>query len=160
MDFLIIKKKIHGFKKSLIIDGDKSLSIRWALLSSQSSKKCRSSNLLLSDDVINTLNCLKKLGVKIKIKNNFCVIYGLGLNCFKYKKNLVLDAGNSTFGRLILGLLIIQKKTSYWDKSLSKGFYRVTEPKKFGANFKLIVVNYQIKGTNNSVPIYNEIRTM
>ena len=76
MDFLIIKKKIHGFKKSLSIDGDKSLSIRWALLSSQSSKKCRSSNLLLSDDVINTLNCLKKLGVKIKFNNNFCVIDG------------------------------------------------------------------------------------
>ena len=164
MDFLIIKKKIHGFKKSLIIDGDKSLSIRWALLSSQSSKKCRSSNLLLSDDVINTLNCLKKLGVKIKFNNNFCVIDGLGLNGFKYKKNLVLDAGNSgTLGRLILGLLVHSEKNILLkgDKSLSKrDFYRVTEPlKKFGAKFQTNhgKLPLKIKGTNNSVPIfYNE----
>ena len=164
MDFLIIKKKIHGFKKSLIIDGDKSLSIRWALLSSQSSKKCRSSNLLLSDDVINTLNCLKKLGVKIKFNNNFCVIDGLGLNGFKYKKNLVLDAGNSgTLGRLILGLLVHSEKNILLkgDKSLSKrDFYRVTVPlKKFGAKFQTNhgKLPLKIKGTNNSVPIfYNE----
>ena len=164
MDFLIIKKKIHGFKKSLIIDGDKSLSIRWALLSSQSSKKCKSSNLLLSDDVINTLNCLKKLGVKIKFNNNFCVIDGLGLNGFKYKKNLVLDAGNSgTLGRLILGLLVHSEKNILLkgDKSLSKrDFYRVTVPlKKFGAKFQTNhgKLPLKIKGTNNSVPIfYNE----
>ena len=164
MDFLIIKKKIHGFKKSLSIDGDKSLSIRWALLSSQSSKKCRSSNLLLSDDVINTLNCLKKLGVKIKFNNNFCVIDGLGLNGFKYKKNLVLDAGNSgTLGRLILGLLVHSEKNILLkgDKSLSKrDFYRVTVPlKKFGAKFQTNhgKLPLKIKGTNNSVPIfYNE----
>ena len=164
MNFLIIKKKIHGFKKSLIIDGDKSLSIRWALLSSQSSKKCKSSNLLLSDDVINTLNCLKKLGVKIKFNNNFCVIDGLGLNGFKYKKNLVLDAGNSgTLGRLILGLLVHSEKNILLkgDKSLSKrDFYRVTEPlKKFGAKFQTNhgKLPLKIKGTNNSVPIfYNE----
>ena len=54
-------------KKSLNIDGDKSLSIRWALLSSQSSKKCRSTNLLLSDDVINTLNALKNLVLKLNL---------------------------------------------------------------------------------------------
>ena len=164
MDFLIIKKKIHGFKKSLSIDGDKSLSIRWALLSSQSSKKCKSSNLLLSDDVINTLNCLKKLGVKIKFNNNFCVIDGLGLNGFKYKKNLVLDAGNSgTLGRLILGLLVHSEKNILLkgDKSLSKrDFYRVTVPlKKFGAKFQTNhgKLPLKIKGTNNSVPIfYNE----
>ena len=161
MNFLIIKKKIHGFKKSLIIDGDKSLSIRWALLSSQSSKKCKSSNLLLSDDVINTLNCLKKLGVKIKFNNNFCVIDGLGLNGFKYKKNLVLDAGNSgTLGRLILGLLVHSEKNILLkgDKSLSKrDFYRVTEPlKKFGAKFQTNhgKLPLKIKGTNNSVPIF------
>ena len=69
-NFVIIKNKINRFKKSLIIDGDKSLSIRWALLASQSLKKCRSSNLLYSEDVMSTLNCLKKLGVKIKISKN------------------------------------------------------------------------------------------
>ena len=154
-NFVTIKEKINKFNKNLLIDGDKSLSIRWALLSSQSIKKCKSSNLLLSDDVISTLNCLKKLGVKIRISKNFCEINGLGLNGFKYKNDLILDAGNSgTLGRLILGLLVHSKKKIRLkgDKSLSKrDFLRVINPlEKFGAKFE---GNYgklpiKIQGTN------------
>ena len=159
-NFVRIKKKVNRFNKSLLIDGDKSLSIRWALLSSQSIKKCKSSNLLLSEDVYSTLNCLKKLGVKIKISKRFCEIIGLGLNGFKYKNNLILDAGNSgTLGRLILGLLVHSKKKVRLkgDKSLSKrDFIRVIKPlKRFGAKFdsnfgKLPI---KIQGTNYSKPI-------
>ncbi len=159
-NFVKINDKIKRFNKSLTIDGDKSLSIRWALLSSQSHKKCRSSNLLYSEDVISTLNCLKKLGVKIKISKNFCEIVGLGLNGFRYKNNLILDAGNSgTLGRLILGLLVHSKNKIKLkgDKSLSKrDFLRVIKPlKKFGAKFysnfgKLPI---EIEGTNYSKPI-------
>jgi len=163
-NFVIIKKKINKFNKNLLIDGDKSLSIRWALLSSQSHKKCKSSNLLLSEDVISTLDCLKKLGVKIRVSKKFCEINGLGLNGFKYKDNLILDAGNSgTLGRLVLGLLVHSKKKIELkgDKSLSKrDFLRVINPlEKFGAKFKS---NYgklpiQIQGTNYSKAIrYNE----
>jgi len=154
-NFVKIKSKINKFNKTLSIDGDKSLSIRWALLSSQSQKKSKASNLLLSEDVISTLNCLKKLGVKIKISKDFCEIIGLGLNGFKYKDNLILNAGNSgTLGRLILGLLVHSKKKIKLkgDKSLSKrDFIRVMKPlKKFGAKFKS---NYgklpiEVKGTD------------
>ncbi len=162
--FVKIKNKISRFNKKLSIDGDKSLSIRWALLSSQSLKKSRSSNLLLSEDVISTLNCLKKLGVKVKITKSFCEIVGLGLNGFRYKKNLTLDAGNSgTLGRLILGLLVHSKKKIKikGDESLSKrDFLRVTRPlEEFGAKFNSNNGKLPIKilGTNNSKPIrYNE----
>ena len=106
MHLIRIKTKIKKFNKILSIEGDKSLSIRWALIASQSEYKSKSENLLLSEDVINTLKCLQKLGVKIKISKNFCEINGVGLNGFKYEKNLILDAGNSgTLGRLIMGLL-------------------------------------------------------
>ena len=165
-NFVKIKNKINSFNKSLSIDGDKSLSIRWALLSSQSLKKCRSSNLLLSEDVHSSLNCLQKLGVKIKISKKFCEIIGLGLNGFRYKNNTILDAGNSgTLGRLILGLLVHSKKKVRLkgDKSLSKrDFLRVIKPlEKFGAKFdsnfgKLPI---KIQGTNYPKPIkYNEIK--
>ncbi len=159
-NFVRIKKKVNGFNKSLSIDGDKSLSIRWALLSSQSLKKCKSSNLLLSEDVYSTLNCLKKLGVKIKISKKFCEIIGLGLNGFKYKDNLILDAGNSgTLGRLVLGLLVHSKKEIKLkgDKSLSKrDFLRVIKPlerfgAKFDSNFGKLPI--KIQGTNYSKPI-------
>ena len=83
-----IVEKIKSFNKTITIEGDKSLSIRWALLSSQSNGISRSYNLLRSEDVNNTLNCLKKMGVKVKFQKKHCEIIGLGLNGFKYKNNL------------------------------------------------------------------------
>ena len=166
MRIIKIKNKIKKFNKVLSIEGDKSLSIRWALIASQSEYKSKSVNLLLSEDVINTLKCLRKLGVKIKMRKNFCEINGVGLNGFKYKKNLILDAGNSgTLGRLIMGLLTHSKRAIKLkgDKSLSKrDFFRIIEPlKKFGAEFKSNVgkLPITIRGTDNPNPIiYNEKR--
>ena len=166
MHLVKIKNKILKFNKILSIEGDKSLSIRWALIASQSKSKSRSFNLLLSEDVINTLKCLRKLGVKVRITKKFCEINGVGLNGFKYKKNLILDAGNSgTLGRLIMGLLIHSKNMIKLkgDKSLSKrDFFRIIKPlKKFGADFKsnfgrLPII---IKGTENpNSIIYNETK--
>ncbi len=166
MHLVRIRTKIKKFNKVVSIEGDKSLSIRWALIASQSDYKSKSKNLLLSEDVINTLKCLKKLGVKLKISKNFCEINGVGLNGFDYKKNLILNAGNSgTLGRLIMGLLTHTKCAIKLkgDRSLSKrDFMRIIKPlKKFGANFKsnLGKLPITIRGTNNPNPIfYNEIK--
>ena len=90
---IFINKKIKQFKKKITIEGDKSLSIRFALLASQAIGKSRAYNLPRSEDVLSTLNCLKKLGVQVKWnkKNNFCEIIGNGLNSYIYKKNLILS---------------------------------------------------------------------
>ena len=160
-NFIQIKETIKPFKKKLNIEGDKSLSIRWALLASQSNGKSTSFNLLRSEDVISTLNSLKKLGVKVKVLNNRCEIIGVGVNGFKYKKNTTLNCGNSgTFARLILGLLVHSNKQIklIGDQSLSKrDFKRITEPlEKFGATFKSTSGKLPIlvKGTKNVNPIY------
>ena len=102
--------------------------------------KSISFNLLKSEDVLNTLNCLRQLGVKIKLKKKSCEIIGNGLNSYNYKKKITLNAGNSgTLGRLITGLLIHSKNKIIikGDKSLStRDFLRIIEPlKKFGAKF-------------------------
>ena len=62
-----INKIIEPFNNTLDIEGDKSLSIRWALLASQTTGKSTAKNILKSEDVLSTLKCLKKLGVKIKL---------------------------------------------------------------------------------------------
>ena len=147
---LLIKNKIKDFNKSIKVDGDKSLSIRWVLLASQAIGKSRAYNLLMSEDVLAALNSIKKLGIKVKVKKYYCEIVGNGINGFKYKKNLTIEAKNSgTLGRLILGLLVKspQKIRLTGDKSLSKrDFSRVTIPlEKFGAKFY-----YKIK---NKLPI-------
>tara|TARA_B100000787_G_scaffold127664_1_gene96740 strand:+ start:787 stop:2106 length:1320 start_codon:yes stop_codon:yes gene_type:complete len=137
---LLIKNKIKNFDKQIQVSGDKSLSIRWVLLASQAVGKSRGYNLLMSEDVLAAVNSIKKLGIKVKIHKNYCEILGNGINGFKYKKNLTLNAKNSgTLGRLILGLLIKSPKKIkiIGDKSLSKrDFSRVTTPlEKFGVKF-------------------------
>jgi len=164
---IVVKKKITPFNKTITVNGDKSLSIRWALVASQAIGKSRAYNLLRSSDVMSTLDCLKKLGIKIKLNDRFCEIEGKGLNQFKTKRNITLNAGNSgTLGRLILGLLVHHKKKIkiIGDKSLSKrDFSRVILPlKKFGAKFNF-KSNYklpiEIYGTDNAQPIvYNETK--
>ncbi len=155
-----IKNKIKPFNKILKIDGDKSLSIRWALLASQANGKSSAHNLLKSEDVLDTLKCLRKLGVKVNILKKKCEIISNGLNSFKYKKNLVLNAGNSgTLARLISGLLIHTKYKIKikGDKSLSKrDFLRIINPlKKFGAKFnsKNGKLPLEIIGTNFAKPV-------
>ena len=138
---LKINKLINSFNKTISVEGDKSLSIRWVLLSSLSKKKSVAYNLLKSEDVFSALHCVKKLGAKVKMSKDKCIIIGVGLN-YKQKENLILNAGNSgTLGRLILGLLINydNKIKLTGDKSLSKrDFSRVIKPlKKFGASFSL-----------------------
>jgi len=155
---LKINRKIYSFKKIINVEGDKSLSIRWVLISSLSKKKSIAFNLLKSEDVMSAINCIKALGSKVKFKKNKCEIIGNGLQ-FNNKKELVLNAGNSgTLGRLILGLLINSKKKIklIGDKSLSRrDFSRVTVPlKKFGAKFKGSKnLPLEMKGVNNPKPI-------
>ena len=137
-----INSKIKKFKKIISVSGDKSLSIRWVLFSSLASGISKATNLLISDDVLAAIKTIRKLGVKSDIKNNICKIYGKGIDGYKYKKNLILNAENSgTLGRLILGLLINSSKPIklIGDKSLSKrDFTRISDPlSKFGAKFKL-----------------------
>ena len=158
---IIIKKKLNDFNKSLKVSGDKSLSIRWVLFSSLASGISKAKNLLLSEDVFAAINAVKKLGIKVKLKNNECKIYGKGLDGFKYKKNLNINAKNSgTLGRLILGLLINSPYTIKLtgDKSLSKrDFKRISDPlSKFGAKFKLKQnrnLPLKILGISNPKPI-------
>ncbi len=139
---IILKKKIKNFDKKIFIPGDKSLSIRWVLISSLSSGVSKAQNLLLSEDVIAALKSVRKLGVKVFYNKKICKIYGVGISGYRYRKGITINAQNSgTLARLMPGLIIdspIPIKI-IGDKSLSKrDFKRIADPlKQFGANFSL-----------------------
>ena len=158
---LLIKKKLRKFDKKITVSGDKSISIRWILLASLANGVSKAQNLLISEDVLAAISAVRKLGIKVVLKDKFCKIYGNGLGGFKYKKNLTINAKNSgTLGRLILGILIntTEPIKLVGDQSLSKrDFKRVSDPlSKFGAilrlknkkNLPLI-----IQGSSNLKPI-------
>jgi 3-phosphoshikimate 1-carboxyvinyltransferase len=165
MSKIIINKKIKSFKSTILIPGDKSLSIRWVLFASLANGISKAKNLLKSEDVFAAINAIKKLGIRVTHHKNETKIYGKGINGYEYKKDIKINAQNSgTLGRLILGILI---DTPYpvkilGDKSLSKrDFKRVTDPlSKFGAKFTL-KKNHNlpliISGSSKLNPIkYNE----
>ena len=158
---IIIKKKINYYNKKIIIPGDKSLSIRWVLISSLANGISKAKNLLMSEDVLAAIQAIRKLGVKVKINNKICKVYGVGIDGYKYRKGLSINAQNSgTLGRLLVGLLI---NSPYpikiiGDKSLSKrDFNRIAKPlRKFGAHLKLknnYTLPLTIKGSQNLKPI-------
>tara|TARA_Y100000768_G_scaffold367024_1_gene329728 strand:+ start:2969 stop:4294 length:1326 start_codon:yes stop_codon:yes gene_type:complete len=137
-----INKTIKNFKKTITVPGDKSLSIRWVLFASLANGTSKAKNLLISEDVLASLEAVKKLGIKVIINKKECKIFGKGIEGYKYKKNLKIDAKNSgTLGRLLLGLLVNSPEpiSLVGDKSLSKrDFKRITDPlTKFGAKFNL-----------------------
>ena len=146
---IFIKSKIKSFKTEIKVGSDKSISIRSILLASQAVGISKISNLLESEDVLNTLKTIKKLGINYKKRGNNYYIEGYGLNGFNIKKNITINAGNSgTLARLILGLLVkIKYKIKLiGDKSLSKrDFTRVIKP--------LRLFGVSVKSKSNSLPI-------
>ena len=71
-----INKIINPFKKKIYVPGDKSISIRCILLASIATGKSEIFNLLKSEDVLNAVNAVKKIGVnciKKKILLRFMV---------------------------------------------------------------------------------------
>ncbi len=162
--YILINDKLNNFDKKITVSSDKSISIRTILLASQAIGVTKITNLLESEDVLNTLKTIKKLGINFKKIGKTYKIFGYGLNGFNLKSNITLDAGNSgTLARLILGLLV---KSKYkvkliGDNSLSKrDFSRVIKPLKlFGVNInsKKNILPIEILGTDYLRPIiYDE----
>jgi 3-phosphoshikimate 1-carboxyvinyltransferase len=132
-----IKDVIVG---NINIPSDKSISHRSIIIPSISMGVSEINNLLMSDDVMHTLNAFKTLGVKIEETNGKIIIYGKGLNSLK-KPNKNIYLGNSgTSARLLTGLLASQKFDSVLegDHSLStRPMARIMDPLNLmGAKFE------------------------
>ena len=139
---LFLNSKILPFKKTIEVDSDKSISIRSFLIGSISKNISSVKNALESEDVKSTINCLRKLGVKIiKISKKKYLIYGKGLGSFRIKKNEYLNFGNSgTLARLLIGLLATNPDIEIninGDKSLNRRNMKnlIELMNNFGSNF-------------------------
>ena len=138
---VLVNQKIKTFKKIITVESDKSISHRSLLIASQCIGISRIDNILESEDVKNTIICLKKLGVKILKKNKNYLVFGNGFNSFKKPKNNLLYAGNSgTLARMLFAILATQPNLKIkitGDNSLNKrDMKRIIDPlSKIGCNF-------------------------
>jgi len=158
---LVVRKKILSYKKNISVDGDKSISIRSFLIGALSNNVSSTKNVLESEDVISTINCLKKLGVKIikKSPKNY-LIFGKGLGSLNAKKNVMLNFGNSgTLARLIIGILSTTPRitaTIKGDKSLNKRNMKelINLMSQFGAFFlPKNKFNFPLKIISSEIPL-------
>ena len=139
---LYSKERISPYEKSILVDSDKSISIRSFLFGSISQGISKVENILESEDVFSTITCLKNLGVLIKKKGlKRYLIYGKGLGSLYAKKKLQLNFGNSgTLARLLIGILSTTPGISInvkGDRSLNKRNMKelIFLMSKFGAEF-------------------------
>ena len=97
---LVIKDPIKNFKKNIAVDSDKSISIRSFLIGSISQGVSIAKNVLESEDVFSTINCLRKLNVKInyRAKNLRGVWRGLDPTPQKKIYYLILEIAERQLG--------------------------------------------------------------
>jgi len=158
---VILNSAAQPFNKTINVDPDKSISIRSFLIGSIAQNISIAKNVLESEDVMSTINCLRKLGVKIKkTGNKKFFIYGRGLGSLSIKKNATLNFGNSgTLARLLIGILTttpnIEVKVK-GDNSLNKRSMKklIEIMSRFGANFSPKKKNnFPLKIISSNMPI-------
>mgnify|MGYP001246336085 CR=1 FL=1 len=119
--------------QKLEFPGDKSISHRALIFGSLSSGLSKIYNLNIAQDILSTIDCLKKCGILIEFKSSYTTVSG---------NNFVdplspLECGNSgTTARLLIGLLASRKINAEFsgDKSLNhRPMERIVNPlKKMG----------------------------
>ena len=102
---MISNKIKDGIAGNINIPSDKSISHRSIIIPSISMGISEVNNLLISDDVMHTLNAFKDLGVKIEKQNEKIIIYVKGLNSLKKPNKSIYLVNSGTSARLLTGLL-------------------------------------------------------
>ncbi len=153
MQHSIIINQAKSLQGVIRVPGDKSISHRALIFAALAAGKSIIKGISECKDCSSTLNCLKNLGIKIKVRGKTLVVYGKGLTSFKKPKK-PLDCGNSgTTMRLLSGILAAQNfsSTLTGDRYLKKRpMKRIVEPlRNMGAEINADKGNYpplRIKG--------------
>ena len=116
---IIINNKIKNFKKKIKVSSDKSISIRSILLASQAVGVSKISNLLESEDVLNTLKTIRKLGINDNVtftdsRNDINNIYKISDITFN------LSIQPEPFGRTTIEAISCGSKFIGWDHGGTK----------------------------------------
>ncbi len=97
--------KIEKLQGELSIPGDKSISHRAVMFGALAKGTTHISNFLAGADCLATIDCFRKMGIRIEQEGTNVTVHGKGLHGLKKPKE-ALDVGNSgTTTRLISGIL-------------------------------------------------------
>ena len=155
-------KKLEG---KVTVPGDKSISHRALIISSQAIGTSRITGMLEGEDVIATAHALQAMGVEIHKKGDEWLVKGVGVGGLKEPENFIDMENTGTGCRLLMGLVATQGINVFLtgDASLRKRpMDRVTIPLSgFGAKFvsrekgRLPLV---VQGTRDAMPVVYEMK--
>ena len=123
----------NGLLGDVVIPGDKSISHRSIIIPAISKGVSEITNILMSEDVQNTMNAFELMGVKIKRFKKKIKIYGKGLNSLKKPKSYITNNVIGFFNVLELSKNFDVKRLVYASSSSV-----------YGLNFKY---PFSVKGT-------------
>lgn len=150
---------IDGGKYKLVgkikVPGDKSISHRAVIMGSIAKGLTVIENILISEDVIKTIDAFKNMGVNIEIMEKKALIEGVGIYGLKKPSTPIYCGNSGTTMRLLSGLLVGQKFSSILtgdDSLMKRPMDRIIIPlSNMGANIKGVKNKYpplNIKPTN------------
>lgn len=156
----IVQKSNKPLSGEIEVAPDKSISHRSIIFASLANGITKINNLLEGEDVLNTINAMRLMGVEINKRNDHYEVIGSGIAGLCEPAEII-DMGNSgTSSRLLAGLVCPYNFTSFFtgDKSLRKRpMARVFEPiHQFGAQIVARQNNFMpfaIIGNENATPI-------
>jgi len=96
------KNNISG---KITVPGDKSISHRALILGAIADGITEIDGFLTGEDCLATIDCLRKLGVKIEHSGDTVRIYGVGLHGLRRPKDMLYVGNSGTTLRLLTGLL-------------------------------------------------------
>jgi len=143
--------RANRLRGTITVPGDKSISHRSIMFGALSDGTTRVTNFLRGADCLSTINCFRKLGIRIEEKADEILVYGKGLHGLSAPTDR-LDAGNSgTTVRLLSGILAGQNFTSEigGDSSIeSRPMKRIIEP------LSLMGAKIESIGGNDCAPLH------
>ena len=158
--------KVRGLSGIVRVPGDKSISHRGVMLGSLAKGQTEIQGFLMGADCLSTIDCFRKLGVRINIYSDTVVVEGMGLRGLKSPIQ-TLNVGNSgTTMRLISGVLAPQSFSAKLDGDASirkRPMNRVIMPlEQMGADIKsesgdglppLLIKGSSLKGITYKSPV-------
>ncbi|GFN35948.1 3-phosphoshikimate 1-carboxyvinyltransferase [Tepidimicrobium xylanilyticum] len=144
---MIIKGNSKKFVGEIRVPGDKSISHRSIMIGSIANGHSTIEGILMSEDVIRTIEAFKSMGVNIRKDDEKIYVEGVGLKGLKKPISEIYCGNSGTTMRLLAGILVGQdfSSTLTGDESLSKRpMYRIINPLK--------QMNGNIKGRKDKFP--------
>ncbi len=103
--------KLHtssGLRGTVTVPGDKSISHRAVMLGALADGDTHISGFLMGEDCLSTIDCFRKMGVQIDVRDGGVTVHGVGLHGLRAPEGPLYTGNSGTTTRLLSGILAAQ----------------------------------------------------